>query len=139
MILNHLIDLLGIDGASYVKWSTLSNEITKLSNNHWLPAHIERYVLDNITSLTGLNKKYRDCSFCGEVDVIFTSENKGVSELDSLCGDKCRLYFRMKKKCSDSFFKHIPKKYKASEMTIMLYALQKRAKTMKKLKRRGRD
>ena len=134
-VMLYLIEFMDIKNKKYIKQSDVFNKLKSMATHYYLPSDIERYVIRNMTKFTGMNVKYCECSFCQELDVIFTREDKGVSILDSVCSDNCRRFYRMKSKCSKSFFKGIPKTHKGSDMTIMLYALSKRSKIIKKLMR----
>ncbi len=132
-VLNYVIDEMGIHSKRYVRFDDVMLFIESLSDIYWLPSYIERYTSNNFTSHTGLNVKYIDCCFCGEVGVVYTKEERGVSGMDFTCSKRCGDYYRMKKKCSNDFFKYIGKRHKQSQMTEMLFALSRRAKKIERL------
>ena len=132
-VLSYIIDDMNIEDAIYVKMSDIEDRINSLSEVHWMPSYIVRYIRNNLTSYTGLNIKYKSCEFCGDHTCVFTCEARGGNEIPALCSDKCRKYWRIKTKCSKSFFKSINKRYKESGLTLMLFAMQRRQTVINKL------
>ena len=132
-VLSYVVNCMNMYNLIYVKMSDIEHKVEALSQKHWMPSHIIRYVEGNLNALVGLNIKHKKCAFCGDFVCVFTNEAKGVNEMTALCGNKCKKYWRVQKKCSKGFFKNIRVQYKISNLTLMLFAMQRRKSLINKL------
>jgi hypothetical protein len=136
--IDFVISELKLDQVNYINNNVIRNFIDKSANNYWLPDRISRYVETNLHKMTGLKPRWINCCFCGAHVEVFAKQSIIDSGVKGVCSDKCRFYSGIKEKCSDSFFKHIPKLNKESILTSFLYSMQRRQNVINKLNKKSK-